>query len=85
MFVETLPRNALGKVQHFVLKEQACAMKIAVLGGGNGSFAAAGDFALAGHEVRLWRRDGQAVAAHRAAGGTITVKDFAAGMKRSSP
>ncbi len=52
-------------------------MKIAVLGGGNGSFAAAGDFALAGHEVRLWRRDAQAVAAHRAAGGTITVKDFA--------
>ena len=52
-------------------------MKIAVLGGGNGSFAAAGDFALAGHEVRLWRRDMQAVAAHRAAGGSITVKDFA--------
>ena len=50
---------------------------IAVLGGGNGSFAAAGDFALAGHEVRLWRRDMQAVAAHRAAGGAITVKDFA--------
>jgi opine dehydrogenase len=52
-------------------------MKIAVLGGGNGSFAAAGDFALQGHEVRLWRRDVDAVAAHRAAGGTITVKDFA--------
>jgi opine dehydrogenase len=52
-------------------------MKIAVLGGGNGSFAAAGDFALAGHEVRLWRRDAQAVAAHRASGGAITVKDFA--------
>ena len=32
-------------------------MRIAVLGGGNGSFAAAGDLALAGHEVRLWRRD----------------------------
>ena len=32
-------------------------MKIAVLGGGNGSFAAAGDFALQGHDVRLWRRD----------------------------
>jgi len=31
-------------------------MKIAVLGGGNGSLAAAGDFALAGHDVRLWRR-----------------------------
>jgi opine dehydrogenase len=52
-------------------------MRIAVLGGGNGSFAAAGDFALAGHEVRLWRRDAAAVAAHRAAGGVITVKDFA--------
>jgi opine dehydrogenase len=51
-------------------------MKIAVLGGGNGSFAAAGDFALAGHDVRLWRRDAAAVAAHNAAGGTITVKDF---------
>ena len=36
---------------------QGDAVKIAVLGGGNGSFAAAGDFALQGHEVRLWRRD----------------------------
>jgi len=51
-------------------------MKIAVLGGGNGSFAAAGDMALAGHEVRLWRRDRAAVEAHNAAGGTIIVKDF---------
>src|SRR5438477_1011768 len=51
-------------------------MKIAVLGGGNGSFAAAGDFALAGHAVRLWRRDAAAVRAHNDAGGTITVKDF---------
>src|SRR3954454_10489212 len=51
-------------------------MRIAVLGGGNGTFAAAGDFALAGHDVRLWRRDRAAVEAHRAAGGTITVKDF---------
>ncbi|TPQ42689.1 glycerol-3-phosphate dehydrogenase [Bradyrhizobium guangdongense] len=50
-------------------------MKIAVLGGGNGSFAAAGDFALAGHEVRLWRRDADQVAAHRAAGSRISVKD----------
>ena len=50
-------------------------MKIAVLGGGNGSFAAAGDFALSGHEVRLWRRDAAAVAAHRAAGSRILVKD----------
>lgn len=50
-------------------------MKIAVLGGGNGSFAAAGDFALSGHEVRLWRRDAEQVAAHRAAGSRILVKD----------
>jgi opine dehydrogenase len=52
-------------------------MRIAVLGGGNGSFAAAGDMALAGHHVRLWRRDREAVAAHRAAGGKIIVTDFA--------
>jgi opine dehydrogenase len=51
-------------------------MKIAVLGGGNGSLAAAGDLTLAGHEVRLWRRDRVAVEAHRAVGGLITVKDF---------
>ncbi|WP_439403010.1 NAD/NADP octopine/nopaline dehydrogenase family protein [Bradyrhizobium sp. DASA03068] len=50
-------------------------MKIAVLGGGNGSFAAAGDFALSGHEVRLWRRDADQVAAHRAAGSRVLVKD----------
>jgi opine dehydrogenase len=50
-------------------------MKIAVLGGGNGSFAAAGDLTLAGHQVRLWRRDADAAAAHRRAGGTVTVKD----------
>lgn len=50
-------------------------MKIAVLGGGNGSFAAAGDFALSGHEVRLWRRDADQVTAHRAAGSRIAVKD----------
>ena len=51
-------------------------MKITVLGGGSGSFAAAGDMALAGHAVRLWRRDAEAVKAHNAAGGTIVVRDF---------
>src|SRR5438270_13234671 len=50
-------------------------MKIAVLGGGNGSFAAAGDFALQGHDVRLWRRDSAAVIEHRAQGSRILVKD----------
>src|SRR4030081_1745206 len=50
-------------------------MRIAVLGGGNGSFAAAGDFALQGHDVRLWRRDAAEVAEHRAAGWRIVLKD----------
>ena len=79
VFVDELPRNAMGKVQHFRAEGDAAAsglMRIAVLGGGNGSFAAAGDMALAGHDVRLWRRDAAAVAAHHAAGGAITVKDF---------
>jgi opine dehydrogenase len=51
-------------------------VEIAVLGGGNGSFAAAGDLALAGHQVRLWRRDAGAVAAFKAAGSIIALKDF---------
>jgi len=50
-------------------------LRIAALGGGNGSFAAAGDFALQGHDVRLWRRDAAAVADHRAAGSRILLKD----------
>ena len=58
----------------------ACAedvrMQIAVLGGGNGSLAAAGDLALEGHEVRLWRRDRAAIEAHRATGGIIVLEDF---------
>ncbi|MDT3677756.1 MAG: NAD/NADP octopine/nopaline dehydrogenase family protein [Burkholderiaceae bacterium] len=37
-------------------------MRIAVLGGGNGSHAAAADLAEQGHEVRLWRRDTHALA-----------------------
>src|SRR5579862_1745224 len=51
-------------------------MRIAVLGGGNGSFAAAADLTLNGHEVRLWRRDKAAVAAHGVAGNRIVLKDF---------
>ena len=52
-------------------------MRIAVLGGGNGAFAAAADFALAGHEVRLYRRTEADADAHRAAGGAITLTDHA--------
>jgi len=37
-------------------------MKIAVLGGGHGCYAAAADLSAAGHEVRLWRRDAAALA-----------------------
>jgi opine dehydrogenase len=37
-------------------------MRIAVLGGGNGSYAAAADLAEQGHEVRFWRRDAAAFA-----------------------
>ena len=55
-------------------------MRIAVLGGGNGSFAAAGDMALAGHDVRLWRRDAEAVKAHNAAGGV----DHGEGFSRAA-
>jgi opine dehydrogenase len=50
-------------------------LKITVLGGGNGSFAAAGDFALQGHDVRLWRRDAGQVSEHRAAGSRIILQD----------
>jgi len=37
-------------------------MRIAVLGGGHGAYAAAADLAEQGHEMRLWRRDAKALA-----------------------
>jgi opine dehydrogenase len=43
-------------------------MKIAVLGGGHGSHAAAADLSEQGHEIRLWRRDAAALEPVRAAG-----------------
>ena len=49
-------------------------MKIAILGGGHGCYAAAADLSEAGHEVRLWRRD--AVALKQVIeSGCITIKD----------
>mgnify|MGYP003582769581 CR=1 FL=1 len=36
-------------------------MKIAVLGGGHGCYAAAADLSEQGHEVRFWRRDADAL------------------------
>jgi opine dehydrogenase len=44
-------------------------MKIAVIGGGNGAYAAAADLTARGHEVRMWRRN--AAALQR----TLTLKD----------
>lgn len=49
-------------------------VKIAILGGGHGCYAAAGDLSAHGHEVRLWRRDAGALDAIRRAGG-IRIKD----------
>jgi opine dehydrogenase len=50
-------------------------MRIAVLGGGNGSHAAAADLAEQGHEVRFWRRDAAAFAPVLASG-SLMLKDF---------
>jgi opine dehydrogenase len=44
-------------------------MDVAVLGGGNGAFAAATDITLRGGNVRYWRRDSDALADARQAGG----------------
>lgn len=49
-------------------------MNIAILGGGNGCYAAAADLAQAGHHVRLWRRDAAALQAVADAG-SIVLKD----------
>ena len=49
-------------------------MEIAVLGGGNGCYAAAADLSQQGHAVRFWRRDAAAFAPVIDAG-AITVED----------
>jgi opine dehydrogenase len=51
-------------------------MEIAVLGGGNGSAAAAADLTDQGHTVRYWRRNVQAQSDMNARGNTLTLKDF---------
>ena len=51
-------------------------MKIAILGGGHGAYAAAADLSEADHEVRLWRRDAGALEPVAKAG-AITLKDAA--------
>ena len=54
-------------------------MKIAILGGGHGCYAAAADLSEAGHEVVLWRRD-EAALAPLVAKRSIVLKD-AAGVR----
>jgi opine dehydrogenase len=56
--------------------QEGISMEVAVLGGGNGSHAAALDLSEAGHRVRFWRRDKDAVAALRARGNKLTLADF---------
>jgi opine dehydrogenase len=50
-------------------------MEIAVLGGGNGAFAAAADLAEQGHQVRLWRRNKDAATALADARSQLTLLD----------
>lgn len=57
-------------------------MKVAVLGGGNGAFAAAADLSLAGHAVRLWRRADADLAPVRDAGGITLRSDERQGVAR---
>ena len=52
-------------------------MRIAVLGGGHGAYAAAADLAEQGHEIRMWRRDALAFA-QVLASRSIALKDFRA-------
>ena len=51
-------------------------MNVAVLGGGNGAYAAAADLSLAGHRVRLWRRNGAELQAVRDAGRGVCGADI---------
>jgi opine dehydrogenase len=49
-------------------------VEIAVIGGGNGAYAAAAELSEQGHRVRLWRRDAAGLAALREAG-ALTLRD----------
>lgn len=50
-------------------------LAVAVLGGGNGSYAAAADLSEAGHEVRFWRPNQEAFRPVLETG-RLTIKDF---------
>lgn len=57
-------------------------MRIAVLGGGNGGYAAAADLTDQGHDVAFWRRDAAALAP--VLRGVLTLKD-ANGSRNAAP
>ncbi|MBI2204475.1 MAG: NAD/NADP octopine/nopaline dehydrogenase family protein [Candidatus Rokubacteria bacterium] len=57
-------------------------MNVAVLGGGNGAFAAAADLSLAGHAVRLWRRSDADLGPVRDAGGITLRSEERQGLAR---
>ena len=56
-------------------------MRIAVIGGGHGCYAAAADFSEQGHEVHLWRRTATAFGPV-AESGTLTLIDAAKGSRQ---
>jgi opine dehydrogenase len=51
-------------------------LEIAVIGGGNGAYAAAAELTEQGHRIRLWRRDREGLAALRDTG-ALTLRDAA--------
>lgn len=57
-------------------------MIVAVLGGGNGAYAAAADLALAGHRVRMWRRSPTDLTAIRDGGGITLIAEVGQGDGR---
>jgi opine dehydrogenase len=57
-------------------------MRVAVLGGGNGGHATAADLALAGHEVRFWRRAAADLEPLRRAGGITLEAEGRQGLAR---
>ena len=70
-------------------RERACngrpggvPVNVAILGGGNGSYATAADLALAGHRVRLWRRSASDLAPLQAAGAITLVGEGREGAAR---
>jgi opine dehydrogenase len=55
---------------------------VAVLGGGNGGYAAAADLALTGHRVRFWRRSERDLGALRDAGGIMLIAEVGQELAR---